>query len=100
MNLKAWETQVVSSSSKVVSLKTNGNAEDPRGNALPPILNSVRQSAKKSLTALIQALFNGADDSLFEMADRSRNDTDQHLYFDSMRERRFVSDLSANGLRG
>ena len=28
------------------------------------------------------------DDALFEMADRSRSDTDQHLYFESMRELR------------
>ena len=54
----------------------------------PPILQSVRQSARKKLAELLQSLFNNADDALFEMADRSRNDVDQNMYFDSMRELR------------
>jgi len=33
----------------------------------------------------IAALFQSADDALFEMADRASSDTDQNLYFDSMR---------------
>lgn len=89
-------------SSKVVSFDAAAKSGSPRGNALPPILNSVRQSAKKQLTDLVQALFNGADDSLFEMADRSHNDADQHLYFDSMREirlrRREIADTFLNGV--
>jgi hypothetical protein len=48
----------------------------------------VRQQARKQLTGLIEGLFNNIDDALFEMADRSRNDTDQYLYFESMRELR------------
>jgi len=52
---------------------------------VPPILHSVRQRAKGKLNALLQELFNNIDDALFEMADRSGSDTDQSLYFDSMR---------------
>jgi hypothetical protein len=57
-------------------------------NSVPPILHSVRQTSRKKLAELLQSLFNNADDALFEMADRSRNDLDQNMYFDSMRELR------------
>jgi hypothetical protein len=76
----------VTHSSKVVPLTAVDTSGTRRGHALPPILNSIRQNAKKILSGLVETVFNHADDSLFEMADRSRNDTDQHLYFDSMRE--------------
>ncbi len=87
-------------SSKVVPLTAVDKSGARRADALPPILNSVRQSAKKRLAGLIEALFNNADDSLFEMAERSCNDADQHLYFDSMRElrlhRRQIADSFLN----
>ena len=38
------------------------------------------------LGELLQVLFNNVDDALFEMADRSRSDADQSMYFESMRE--------------
>ena len=75
----------MSQSPKVVQLNP-GDGTGRRAHSLPPILHSVRQSAKKHLTDLVQFLFNNADDALFEMADRSRNDADQHMFFDSMRE--------------
>jgi hypothetical protein len=46
----------------------------------------VKETARRTLSGLLSTLFNNADDVLFEMADRSRNDADQHMYFDSMRE--------------
>ena len=73
-------------SSKVVPLKAPDNAAGRSNHTLPPILHSVRQTARRSLSGLLSTLFNNADDVLFEMADRSRNDADQHMYFDSMRE--------------
>ena len=81
-----WETQAVTQSSKVVPLKAPDNAAGRSSHTLPPILHSVRQTARRTLSGLLSALFNNADDVLFEMADRSRNDADQHMYFDSMRE--------------
>jgi len=79
---------------KIVSLSTAG-ASRP---ALPPILHAVRQHSKKQLLELLQRLFNNVDDALFEMADRSRSDADQNMYFDSMREirlnrKRILSDF-------
>ncbi|MEQ8483606.1 MAG: DUF1631 domain-containing protein [Pseudomonadales bacterium] len=86
--------------SKVVPLKREGN----RTQALPPIVNSIRQQARKQLLVLLRDLLDSTDDALFEMADRSHNDADHHLYFDSMRQIRlhrsdiqtlFVEDLNA-----
>ncbi len=73
-------------SPKVVPLKAPENAAGRSSQSLPPILHSIRQTARRSLSSLLSTLFNNADDVLFEMADRSRNDADQHMYFDSMRE--------------
>ncbi len=86
-------------SPKVVSLtpdrKTSG--------AIPPIVDSVRQQARKQLLALVRDLLNGTDDALFEMADRSQSNADHNLYFDSMRqirlhrgnvEKRFAEELN------
>ncbi len=81
-----WETQAVTQSSKVVPLKAPDHAAGRSNHTLPPILHSVRQTARRALSGLLTTLFNNADDVLFEMADRSRNDADQHMYFDSMRE--------------
>jgi len=75
---------VAVSQPKVVSLASASRKKSP----LPPILHTVRQHAKKQLADLFESLFNNIDDSLFEMADRSRSDSDQHLYFESMRELR------------
>ena len=57
-----------------------------RQSSLPPVVHSIRQSVKRQLAELLQSLFNNTDDALFEMADRSRNDSDQHMYFESMRQ--------------
>ena len=67
---------------KVVPLVSATKKKSP----VPPILHSVRQHAKKHLGELLQGLFNNIDDALFEMADRSRSDADQSMYFESMRE--------------
>ncbi|MEE8244584.1 MAG: DUF1631 domain-containing protein [Pseudomonadales bacterium] len=52
---------------------------------VPPILHTVRQSVKRPLNEMLQNLFNHSDDALFEMADRSHTDSDQHMFFESMR---------------
>ncbi|MCZ6643427.1 MAG: DUF1631 domain-containing protein, partial [Gammaproteobacteria bacterium] len=64
---------------------------------IPPILHSVRQQAKHQLNELIQSLFNNTDDALFELADRSRSDADQHLFFESMRQIRLQRKQISSG---
>lgn len=87
------------SNPKVVSLQSGRKPSS----ALPPIVGSVRQQARKQLAALVKDLLNGTDDALFEMADRSQSNADHNLYFDSMRqirlhrgevEKRFGEELS------
>ncbi|MBC3345518.1 DUF1631 domain-containing protein [Pseudomonas sp. SWRI196] len=55
---------------------------------LPVILLQVRDKAAQQLRLGLQGLFDNADDTLFEMADRARNDVDQNLFFEAMRDLR------------
>ncbi len=75
---------------KVVALSTASKTskEASKKTPMPPILHTMRQHSRKQLIKLVEGLFNNVDDALFEMADRSRSDADQHLYFESMRELR------------
>ncbi|TNF88916.1 MAG: DUF1631 domain-containing protein, partial [Gammaproteobacteria bacterium] len=73
---------------KVVALSAASSIasnETSKRTSLPPILHTIRQHSRKQLNKLVEGLFNNVDDALFEMADRSRRDADQHLYFESMR---------------
>lgn len=76
---------------KVVALSTASSKTSESASKktpMPPILHTMRQHSRKQLNKLVEGLFNNVDDALFEMADRSRSDADQHLYFESMRELR------------
>ncbi len=55
---------------------------------LPVILLQVRDKAAQQLRQGLQGLFDNADDTLFEMADRARDDVEQNLYFEAMRDLR------------
>lgn len=55
---------------------------------LPVILLQVRDKAAQQLKEGLQALFDNADDTLFEMADRARNDVEQNIFFEAMRDLR------------
>ncbi|WP_343574901.1 DUF1631 domain-containing protein [Pseudomonas sp.] len=55
---------------------------------LPAALVSVRDKVAIQLRQAMQALFDNADDTLFEMADRASNNTEQSAYFEAMRDLR------------
>lgn len=55
---------------------------------LPVILLQVRDKSALQLRHGLQELFDNADDTLFEMADRARNDVDQNIFFQAMRDLR------------
>ncbi|MDP9654266.1 UNVERIFIED_ORG: hypothetical protein J2W87_002185 [Pseudomonas putida] len=55
---------------------------------LPAILLQVRDKAAQQLRHGLQALFDNADDTLFEMADRAHCDVEQNIYFQAMRDLR------------
>ncbi|VVO09696.1 DUF1631 domain-containing protein [Pseudomonas fluorescens] len=55
---------------------------------LPTILFQVRDKAAQQLKQGLQALFDNADDTLFEMADSAQNTVDQNRLFEAMRDLR------------
>lgn len=55
---------------------------------LPVVLLQVRDKAAQQLKDALQILFDNADDTLFEMADRARNNSEQNIFFEAMRDLR------------
>ncbi|QZI69913.1 DUF1631 domain-containing protein [Pseudomonas protegens] len=55
---------------------------------LPVILLQVRDKAAQQLRHGLQELFDNADDTLFEMADRAQNNVEQNTLFEAMRDLR------------
>lgn len=55
---------------------------------LPVILLQVRDKAVLQLRQGLQALFDNADDILFEMTDRASDSAEQNIYFQAMRDLR------------
>lgn len=55
---------------------------------LPVVLLQVRDKAAQQLQLGLQELFDNADDTLFEMADKARNNVDHHIFFEAMRDLR------------
>lgn len=49
-------------------------------------LAHLQERCKPMLQQFVQALFDQADDALFELADRAVNNAEQNMYFESMRE--------------
>lgn len=63
-------------------------ATNPPLARLPVIALQVRDKATQQLRQGLQALFDNADDTLFEMADRALDDVEQNLFFEAMRDLR------------
>ncbi|WP_120996968.1 DUF1631 domain-containing protein [Stutzerimonas urumqiensis] len=55
---------------------------------LPVALINVRDKAALQLKQALQALFDNADDTLFEMADRAGSNSEQSAFFEAMRDLR------------
>ncbi len=53
---------------------------------VPPVLHTLKQHSKRHIHELLRHLFDGTDDALFEMADRAGGDSNQHLFFEAMRQ--------------
>lgn len=76
---------------KVVPLKPDTRVDAKRVDRallarLPAPVHAVQLKGKQLLAGLLRTLFDKADDSLFELADRAVNNQDQNLFFESMRE--------------
>ncbi|MGM0449991.1 MAG: DUF1631 domain-containing protein [Pseudomonadota bacterium] len=59
-----------------------------KGRQLPAPLISLRDKAAVRFRTLLDAFFDGADDALFDLSERSRSNAEQTTYFDAMRELR------------
>ncbi|SFP76371.1 DUF1631 domain-containing protein [Pseudomonas borbori] len=55
---------------------------------LPVALSHLRDKAAQQLKQALQALFDNADDTLFEMADRAASNGEQNAFFEAMRDLR------------
>ena len=53
---------------------------------LPVILLQVHDKAAQQLKSQLQVLFDNADATLFDMADKARSDAEQSLFFEAMRD--------------
>ena len=75
---------------KVVHLNKAAPEHKPSSPAgrLPVALISVRDKAAQQLRQALQSLFDNADDSLFEIADRATSNSEQNAFFEAMRDLR------------
>ncbi|MBA1222771.1 DUF1631 domain-containing protein [Pseudomonas fulva] len=73
---------------KVVPLAAAEHGRRTPPSSLPIALLQVRDQAALQLRQGLQALFDNADDTLFEMADKAADRFAQHLYFEAMRDLR------------
>ena len=55
---------------------------------LPVALTQLRDKAAQQLKLAMQALFDNADDTLFQMADRALTNAEQNAFFEAMRDLR------------
>ncbi|MCD5987257.1 DUF1631 domain-containing protein [Pseudomonas sp. CDFA 553] len=55
---------------------------------LPVVLLQVRDKAAQQLKEALQELFDNADDTLFDMADRAQSNSEQNNFFEAMRDLR------------
>ncbi|MDO9617872.1 MAG: DUF1631 domain-containing protein [Pseudomonas sp.] len=74
----------------VVHLSKVGPEQSPTSpvGRLPVALTNVRDKAAQQLKKALQALFDNADDTLFEMADRATSNAEQNAFFEAMRDLR------------
>ncbi|MCE2028713.1 DUF1631 domain-containing protein [Sessilibacter corallicola] len=77
------------SQGNVVELRPPASTPSRRPNKmvrLPAAVHLVKEKATYFLQSSLLALFDNVDDTLFELADKSNNNQDQNLYFESMRQ--------------
>jgi hypothetical protein len=73
------------STAKVFNFNLN---DEKRRMSVPELLKSSKRITEKRLHALMDTMFNNADDCLFEYADKAANNEQQTNYMDAMRELR------------
>ncbi|MGD8594150.1 MAG: DUF1631 family protein, partial [Gammaproteobacteria bacterium] len=81
------------STAKLINFTRNENRnetlnQEKRVTSVPELLKSSKRIVDKRLQALMDTMFNNADDCLFEYADKAANNEQQTIYMDAMRELR------------
>ena len=77
------------SDAKIVHLnKGAGRQTQAFAGRVPAVLVPVRDKSAEQLKLALQALFDNADDTLFEMADRAISNAEQNAFFEAMRDLR------------
>ncbi len=71
---------------KVVSISSTVEVESYSAARMPLPLRKLLDKSRQGLIGLLQTMFDNADDALFELADRARSNTEQNIFFESMRE--------------
>ena len=56
------------------------------GSPLPGLIQSIAKFAAQRLSAALAKMFDELDDQFFELAEDSKNNADQNLYFEAMRD--------------
>lgn len=76
--------------SKVVPFKPGAGGAGKQKDGMMDVpsapLQRLQERCKPLLQQLVQALFDHADDALFELADKAVSNIEQNMYFESMRE--------------
>jgi len=72
--------------SKIIPIKPGSGGDKDGTVASTSPLAHLQERCKPLLQQSVQALFDHADDALFELADRAVNNAEQNMYFESMRE--------------
>lgn len=78
-------TKVVQLNSRMTR-QDNAMDESQSFARMPASFVEAKDTGKQALRPLLQALFDNIDDALFELADRAEHNTEQNMYFESMRE--------------
>ncbi len=71
---------------KVVSISSTAAVEGWSAARMPLPLRKLLDKSRQGLIGLLQTMFDNADDALFELADKARSNTEQNIFFESMRE--------------
>ncbi|KZY31214.1 MULTISPECIES: DUF1631 domain-containing protein [unclassified Oleiphilus] len=83
---------------KIVGIHGGKTISGVSAKPLPKLVIVVRDNFRLKVQDLLRHLFDGADDALFEMADKAGTNGDQALYFDAMRELRLQKRHIANAV--
>jgi hypothetical protein len=73
-------------SSGVSYLNTSDSQTTTQDNSNQKAISKIRHEASRDLNEMLQSMFDGIDDSFFELANNARTNNEQNRFFEAMRE--------------